>query len=396
MPGLRRSQAILAGTVLTLDGRPPIENGGVLWQGDRIRAVGPRSEILQRRPHVLADDPNAILLPGLINSHAHLELTGLSGKIRPRLLFTDWLMRVVDEKKKLTGPKIVGDIRRGELQLVSVGVTGVADTVSLPAAFSAPRSLRTCLLPELIGLRSAVSIPSGRALSPHAPYSLSDENLSRIAGWWNTHPAAVLSMHIAESAAEEKYFLDGGGPFKEFYSRLGIAPRTVPRCRVIPHLDRYRLLRHGLVAVHANRVTAREARLLAGREITVAVCPGSMQFLGFSPCGVRRLIRASAPLLFGTDSAASNVQLNVFRELRLAKSFWRLPARVLVESATRAAGEMFWGGKTGKLVFGNFADMILVGRSKKRQDACLDLLGGRAEERIRRVVIGGKVAVNFD
>lgn len=384
-----RPRAILAGSVIGPGGRP-IENGGIAWSADRIGWVGSRAEILRLRPRILADDPRGILMPGLINSHAHLELSGLAGKIPPGTPYTDWLLEIIHQKKRLTARQVVRAIQAGERRLIFSGVTAVADVSSFPAGDRTRRALRTRILPELIGLKTDVAIPNFASLSPHAPYSLSDRNLDRIASWWNRHPRAILSMHIAESRDEGNYFSRGEGAFHQFYQQLGLAPRSVPRRRVLAHLDRHHLLRYGMVAVHANDVSLAEAKLLAGRGIAVAVCPGSIDYFGFSPAGVRRLLEARVPVMFGTDSAASNADLNLFRELRLAAKFWNLPPRVLIDSATRLPGDRWWDSLAGRLAPGSYADVLLVDRAGKTADPYADLLTGRAEDRIRMRILAGR------
>ncbi|MBI4180206.1 amidohydrolase family protein [bacterium] len=386
-----RLKALLAGWVLRPAGLP-IRDGGVAWRGGRIVAAGTRSEILRMDPDVLADLPDSILMPGLVNAHAHLELTDSSFRFRRgfRGRFTGWIRRVVQQKKRLTAKRIVAGIRRGERRLLENGVTSVADTCSFTASLRAARMLRTTVLPEFVGLDRQPTLPrAARAFSPHAPYSVSDENLIRIAGWWDRHPGAALSMHIGESPDEADYFLTGGGSFAELYAGLGIRPRSVPARRVLSHLDRLRLLRHGLTAVHVNDVTAEEARLLSNRDMAVAVCPGSMAWFGFSARGARRLRAAGVRILLGTDSLASNTDLNLFAEIRRARRLWNAPARWLIDAATLSPGERFWSGRVGRIAPGAYADFLLVRGVGTVSDPYENLLKGRAERRILARFIGG-------
>ncbi|OGH63186.1 MAG: hypothetical protein A3G34_15135 [Candidatus Lindowbacteria bacterium RIFCSPLOWO2_12_FULL_62_27] len=370
--------------------RPPIRDGGVIWRGGRIVRVGRRADILSRPVRIAADAPDAILMPGLINAHAHLELSRLAGKI-PRLPFTDWLARIAAARRTLTGADIRRGIREGEQRLLALGVTSVVDIASFQAARETPRTLRTRVLHEIVGLRNPVRIPRKTAVSPHAPYSLSDSNLDRVARWWDRRPYAFVSMHIAESNAENCFFKSGTGPFKSFYARMGLSPRPSPGRRVVAHLDGRRLLRRGLLAVHVNDIRPAEARLLTARGVAVAVCPGSLAFFGFPRSGVRRLIEAGAAILFGTDSLASNGDLNLFAELRRARAYWRLPPERIIRSATQAPGRWIWDGRAGRIAAGAYADFILVGARTRMADPFSDLLSGHAERRIRLRVVGGKI-----
>lgn len=382
--------AVLAGHVLTPSGAF-LRNAGVVWVGERILDVGPRDRILKRDPRILADDADTILIPGLVNAHAHLELTELHGAIPPGRPFTEWLRKIIRLKKRICGAGVRRSIRAGESTLLRNGVTAVADNCAFPESLRSARRLRTLRFTEIIGLHSPAKLPGSSApICPHAPYSLSDDNLRKIAGWWNRHPRAPLSMHVAESPDESEYFLKGNGRFKQFYSNLNVSPRSFPRSRPIAHLDRLRLLRHGLTAVHANDVTAEEARLLHERDVAVAVCPGSLEYFQFSRAGVRRLVRAGVEICFGTDSMASNTDLNLFAELRRARRLWGLSSRRLIDSATRLPGNRLWGGRTGNLVSGAWADFILVRKISSDGNPFDDLLAGRAERRILLRVLAGR------
>lgn len=384
-------KAVLAGTVLTMDGEP-LRDGGVAWRGDRILRAGSRNEILRLHPRIIADENASILMPGLINAHAHLELTSLKGKIGRGGKFTDWLVSVISKKKKLEPRAVLAGIRAGEGSLLDSGVTAVADTASCPAALSARRTLRTIIFQEVLGVQRKIKLPATKSahLSPHAPYSLSDENVRLVSRWWDRRARSLVSMHVGESPEERKYFTRGRGDFLEFYKRIGMSPRSFPGRDVIDWLGHERLLRKNLLAVHLNDVTAEEAQILFRRGVCAAVCPGSLEFFGFPPAGVRRLIRAGVPVLFGTDSAASNSSLNLFREIRLAQKNWGLPFRRLIESVTRLPGEKLWNGRIGKLSPGTFADMILVRRRGPRDsDAFQDLFSGIAERRIHLKILSG-------
>ena len=101
---------IRARVVVTMDG-PSIENGAVAISGDRIDDVGRFSDISRRYSgQVVVDLSEQALLPGLINTHCHLDYTCLRGKITLQASFTDWIRAINAEKAKLSPEDYVASI----------------------------------------------------------------------------------------------------------------------------------------------------------------------------------------------------------------------------------------------------------------------------------------------
>src|SRR5512137_2959376 len=118
---------ILRAKVVLPMNAPPLEDGAVVVSGDRITAVGPASEILRAHTGPVTDLGEVVLLPGLINAHCHLELTGLRGAVPWHGNFTQWLLRLVELKKTKTDAELRAATADGLHQLAATGTTTVVN-----------------------------------------------------------------------------------------------------------------------------------------------------------------------------------------------------------------------------------------------------------------------------
>src|SRR5437660_5916224 len=111
---------------------PPIRNGAVLVVGNHIAAVGSWRQ-LSREPHgEVADLGDAILLPGLVNAHCHLDYTHMAGLLPPPKRFTDWLQSIVSVKAHWALADYRESWREGANMLLRSGTTTVADIEAFP------------------------------------------------------------------------------------------------------------------------------------------------------------------------------------------------------------------------------------------------------------------------
>src|SRR6267154_5667522 len=231
---------------------PPIEDGAVLVD-DRgiIDAVGPHPLVPTPPGARELAFPEASLVPGLVNTHTHLELTHLADKNAERE-FAGWIRALRALKDATTPDEFSRSAERGVRDAWAAGVTCVADTGSTGAPLEALARLggRGVYYQEVFGpdpakcaasmeeLRRALDrlspLASSRlrlGVSPHAPYTVSDrlyravDDLARGAGL----PVAV---HLAESGAETQLVREGSGPFADALRARGIAVARVARSPV--------------------------------------------------------------------------------------------------------------------------------------------------------------------
>ena len=222
-----------ARTVLPIS-RPAIDDGAVLVEGNRIRAVGPWAGI-SSAGHQVVDLGESILLPGLINAHCHLDYTGMAGRIAPTRDFAQWIKAIMALKGSWTDVDYARSWAEGARQLVESGCTSVADIEAVPSVLleswnSTPLRATsfiemTCVRAqsspaEIVAdaIRIAEAMPPGRsraALSPHAPYSTLPE-LLRLAGAASRDRGWPVTAHLSESADEFDMFMYRRGPLFEW------------------------------------------------------------------------------------------------------------------------------------------------------------------------------------
>src|SRR5436853_7135554 len=228
---------------------PPIEDGAVLVD-DRgtIAAVGPNLVVPTRPGALQLEFPDARLLPGLVNTHTHLELTHLAGKNAERE-FAAWIRTLRALKDATTPEEFSRSAEQGVRDAWAAGVTCVADTGSTGAPLEALARLggRGIYYQEVFGpdpahcaasmaelehalarLSPLASSPLSLGVSPHAPYTVS-EPLYRAVADLAGRDALPLAVHLAESRAETMLVADGTGPFADALHARGFAVRA-PNC----------------------------------------------------------------------------------------------------------------------------------------------------------------------
>jgi 5-methylthioadenosine/S-adenosylhomocysteine deaminase len=356
----------------------PIENGAVAVQGQRIAAVGPSSEIVERFPEFRVEQlGEAIILPGLVNTHTHLELTAMRGYLENEETdFFAWLRKLTRARLELLTPD---DIRVsatwGACEAVRAGVTSVADASdSALMSMMALRDvgLRGVVYQESFGpdarlaqenfaklktkiaeLRTIETDLVRVGVSPHAPYTVCGPQLELIADLARAE-GLPLMMHAAESAAEDQLLREGCGAFAEGLARREIEWKA-PGVSTIQYLKEVGLLDVQPLLAHCIRVDERDIETLRDSGSQVAHCPKSNAKLGHGRAPLAKFLRAGIAVGFGSDSVASNNTCDMLEEARFAALTARAGGvHVTASDALRAA--TFGGG----LSEGAPADLAVV------------------------------------
>jgi len=314
-------------------GAAPIRDGCVEIAGSRIVAVGPAAGVGSGRAEVV-DLGGAVLTPGLVNPHTHLELSCYVGRLRPGP-FWSWVERLVRLRSRWGQSwRERRAVRRGAWQSLRAGVTCVGDISRRNAAWPVLKRIpvrKVCFVEllsiahqpprNLAELRQAVaSVVEDELLtvgiSPHAPYSVPREQI-RDALRLADELGRPWTMHLAETA-EEVAFLAGApvelAPVvRKLLARHGIVS---PRQSVSEFLaDCAGGCRPGLLA-HMNYVRDEELASLAAARHAVVYCPRAHHFFGHPPHPFVRMRAAGLTVALGTDSLASNSSLSPLDELR--------------------------------------------------------------------------------
>ncbi len=362
--------------------KPAIEHGCVVEDKGKIIYVGSSDGAPAADTR---DFGEAIILPGLINSHTHLELTSMRGFLED-LCFNNWIDKLRSSRKEaLTDEMLLDSARYGIVEGLHAGITTYADTCWTGFVMTAmlEMGVRGIMFQETFGsgpeqceasittLRARVAELAttqtdlvGLGISPHAPYTVSDSlyaacaDFAREEGW-------PMGLHIAESGAEQELVRDGTGVFAEEWKERDL--EVIPRARTpVALLEKTGCLATSPLLIHAVQLDAEDIAVVARHNCSVAHCPASNAKFGHGVALLTELIEAGVTVGLGSDSVASNNRMDILEEARLAVLFQRarkksenvIPARKALELATIGGAKALRIDDTvGSLEVGKDADM---------------------------------------
>ena len=362
--------------VLTMDDKYRIfEPGAVAVQAGSIRGVGQEDAIMTEfTAEEVLDCNGKVLMPGLVNAHTHVPMTllrGLADDLRLDVWLLGYMMPV---EREFVSPDFV---RLGTqiacLELIRSGVTCFADMYYFEehiAQATAEIGLRAVCAQtvfkfqapdarfyeeSLAATREFIQNWKGHplivpAVGPHAPYTCTPEIL-QAASALAVEFDVPLHIHLAETALEAENSRNEHG---------------MP---VIPYAKKHNIFEAKVIAAHCVHVDEGEIHTLLHHKAGVAHNPSSNMKLasGFAP--VTRMLELGLDVGIGTDGTASNNDLDMFEEIRLAAFSAKsvtgdptaLPALSALAMATRlGARALHLGDLIGSLEFGKRADLILI------------------------------------
>ncbi len=371
----------------------PIDSGWIRIQQGRIVAMGRRSP-----PGSVLDLGDAIVLPGLVNAHTHLEFSDQAQPLSGDGGLPEWIQRVVrvrraradllaedsESARQHTAARIADAVGRGLQESAAAGVTMIGEIVTTfvpdalshigprvrayresiglsPAAVDASHSHLVCDLDRL----AAKGIAAG--ISPHAPYSVAASLGNKL-----LHTARLrrlpVAMHLAESPHEDALLARGTGPFRTLLENLGVwqsdsPPQLLSAADWITKLSRAArgLVVHGTFLGETGDGEA-IARLSYHRDrLAVAICPRTTQLLSGVLPPLARFRNAGIRVAIGTDSRASSPDLSVLAECRvLVDAGLASPEEVLRMATQHAAWAVAMEHRSGNLAIGRPADLAIV------------------------------------
>ncbi len=401
---------------------PPIENGVITVDGGLISYVGPPAAA----PSAPCSDlGHAALLPGLVNSHSHLELTAFRGLLH-NLSFRDWIVTLQRAKQAVMTPaRFLDSARAGIEEGLLAGTTCFADTCDSGVVLEAMREagVRGIMYQELFGPDPAqldVSMAGVRdkmrahrecetplvrvGVSPHAPYTVSDVLFAAVAEYARAE-RLPMAIHIAESAAEQELVTRASGVFADALRARGIDVMVRARSP-IALLGALGVLDARPLLIHCVRADAADIALVAEHGCSVAYCPASNAILGHGIAPLIEMLNAHIAVGLGSDSVASNDIMDILGEARLAIIAQRARApRADTLSADTALHLATLGGATalgiadrvGSLEIGKEADFAAfpldVAPAAEISDPIAALVDSLGRRRARLVTVAGRELV---
>src|SRR5580700_5100887 len=368
--------------LVTMDGAP-IDNGVFIVDGPRLREIGAARDILRDHTGPVIDLGEVAVMPGLINAHCHLDYTLMRGAILSVRSFSQWVSRINSLKRSLTDNDYLRATQLGFEELRRNGVTTVFDIVATPQTLPLlpPPPIRAWSFLELIDVRPRPWIDEiafgswlffsenrdglgGLGLSPHAPYTASAK-MYELALECSHSMNLLVTTHVAESSEEYAMFAKSSGELYDFLQQLGRPMTDCGSTSPLRHLIENRLIDTECIVAHLNEVDDRDLELLSRtewRNLQIVHCPKSHRFLHQKRFPLEALRERGLNISLGTDSLASNDSLNLFSEMRTAKTIYQtISAQKVLEMVTiRPARALKLERQLGRIAPGYLADSIAI------------------------------------
>ncbi|MFG0262551.1 MAG: amidohydrolase family protein [Novipirellula sp. JB048] len=365
---------------------PPIHGGWVRVNRQQI------VEVDQGRPPPGAEDLGDVaLLPGLVNAHTHLEFSDCELPIgEPGTPLYQWIGQVMAARAATTSESKTHAIRQGLRESAAAGVSLIGEIATLPCDYPAAgecvapsgrpvpsegsesneRRAGASACPELVTFAETIGLSAPRgeerieaakrhleqqprgAISPHAPYSTSRSLIERCVAMARQFDRP-LAMHVAESPEERELLCNASGPFAEALQQLGVWNQTLfpwqpqPMQWLITQLAKA----PRALLIHGNDLRTEEiAKLAEHPTLSVVYCPRTHAFFAHREHPVQRLLQRGVRVALGTDSRASNPDLNLWREVQfLLRHRQDLDPQAVLEMGTIAGADALGHRRHGRL-----------------------------------------------
>lgn len=404
---------ISGGTVVTMDStKRVITDGAVAIRGDKIVAVGKRSEITrQYRGRRIINAAGKAIIPGLINTHTHVPMSLFRG-ISDDLDLNDWLTKYIfpAEAKNVDEAFVRAGTRLGLAEMIRGGTTTYCDMYYFESAIAeeTKRAGMRGVLGETVldfpapdnktwdAMMSYTDRFLARwkndplivpAVAPHAPYTVSTDHLKAVRTLSDSHNSPIL-IHVAETRKE----------VDDITKQYGASP--------IAYLDRIGFLNDSVIAAHTVWLTDVEINIMKLRGVGSGHCPQSNMKLASGTARIPLMLSKDMDVGLGTDGAASNNDLSMWEEMdsaaKLHKQFSGDPkvatAEQVFEMATiRGARALDLDKITGSIVVGKRADIAIVEMDSLHQTPYFNvysaLVYSTKASDVRTVIINGRIVM---
>jgi len=405
----------------------PLKDAGVLVEGDRIVAVGPAQRLAKDFPKALRRDfGRAIILPGFVDLHTHLEFSGMRG-VCDDLPYSQWKIQLTKKSTCLAAEDWLVFARLGALEATQSGITTITDITDSGASLTAAleSGLRGTVYREVEGMdgnRVKQTIDTARrnvaawqekvdgsritiGVAPHSPYAVCPPLFKATADWAVADELKVC-VHLAGSKDEYDFVKYGSsvlaGPYRELmgwgnllWQPTGVTP--------VKYLLQWGLFDTDLLAVHCVQVNEDDMKILRDYNIAVAHCPKCNAKLAMGIAPLREFLDLGLRVGIGTDSPASNNTMDVFDEMRIGlllqrglnQSTQQLEAETFVKLATLGgARALGLDPIVGSLEPQKQADIVVVDMSHSHQRPLLDpysaLVYTANQENVALTMVGGQ------
>lgn len=373
---------------------PPIRDGALLIDdAGRIAAIGPDAAVPVPPDALVQGFVDAVLLPGLVNTHTHLELTGFAG-MADDADFWEWIRHIIALKATRNEEAFFHAATAGIRACWAAGVTTVCDmgnTGSVIAALDALGAagiahheafdMHTAETPVVMKAFSReldvlARHATGRVqigVSPHAPYTVSGPLYRAVSDLARAH-GVPIGVHVAEPADESALLRDFTGIFADALKARGVERIAPEPVSPIAWLDRHGVLTSRTICAHAIHTDEADTAIMVRQGVAVAHCPRSNRRHHQADAPMARYVDAGLRIGLGTDSEVSVAPLDLVAEAREARKLTGWSAADTVRALTLGGAEALnLEATTGSLTAGKWADVavIRVPETKTPEEAVL-------------------------
>ena len=378
-----------------------VENFGIKVEKGYISAVGNFKELKKTFSGKVLDLGDTLLMPCLVNVHIHLELSYLKGKIKQGLGFLPWVKEVIKLKNTLKPSE--EDFKSAISQVFSSGVALIGDVGNnFPPVYEKilPEGIRGVYFWEYLGFKKreiSESVLDSKnkliySLSAHAPHTVS---LDMIKVLKNLTQRAKLpfSIHCAESEEELEFFKKGkNSNWGKFLLERGHEFGDLPAgLTPVKYLESLGVLDSFTILVHCLHLEEEDYYTIKKYNVSVCLCPRSNHFIQNKVPDLKGFLKAGINLCIGTDSLASNEDLDLWKELEfLSKTHSWISAEELLRMASLNGAIALGFSEFGKISVGARPELIAIDAEKLLKNKKLLLYDLLNSEKIIRYRIYGE------
>lgn len=419
-------KGLSADWVLPLNHQAPIQNGALIWEGDKIVVIGSTSQLKKEYPNAVWEDhPDCILMPGLVNAHCHLDRCGFYNRF---LVETDtqlspvaWFLESLRYLSTTSSGSVAQQMEQALEQIRKTGTTCLGIMSHYEGTFPLVKAtpLRAVVFQEIL------SGPDKRAqqrfevtlalieqyrhskpthlkigFGPYAAYLLS-KNLLNIISRHAKDQNLPLQIHAAEHFAEMEFFYESKGAIAEKifpaigWEELPPAFRKTP----IQYLDDIGFFTTPLSIVGGYQMGAKDFARLARGLAKVVYCPSANKRFNLGQLPLKELQAQGIPVALGTEFLTRANGFDLWDEMRLAlqggSNPLPSPLDLLKMATLGGAYALNFEKEIGSLEAGKQADFLLAkkpyGEHQTSEDLLRELILQTTESSIHQVTIAGEV-----
>jgi aminodeoxyfutalosine deaminase len=338
---------------------------------------------------------NGLLCPGFINAHCHLELSHLKGIIPQKTGLVDFVFKVITQRH-FAEAQILAAIETAENEMLQNGIVAVGDICNniltipqkkkqrleyhnfievsgfVPALAQDRFEKSTIILEQYLSeLKENIQYSMFNAqcstLSPHAPYSVSPQLFELIN---NATANNTITIHNQETTAEDNFIKTKAGDFLKLYEQLNIdisfyKPSNKSSLQTwLPYINK----NQSIILVHNITTSAEDIKFAQQQTVNskpktfFALCPNANLHITNTLPNVNKLMEQNCTIVLGTDSLASNHQLNILEEIKtLHKNFPSIKLETMLQWATiNGAKALQMDNKLGSFEKGKQPGVVLI------------------------------------